>query len=406
MKIKEIIGYFVPEPVNLSGLEQIRSVFAAFVATLLLMLISWYSLEDEAVPLMLASMGASVVILFAAYNSPLAQPWSFLGSHLLAAFIGVSCSRWIEPLWLAGALSVSITLFAMLRLHCLHPPGGATALVPVLGGEAVHELGYQLLLMPVLLNVVVLLVLSWIINRSFKRPYPYKISVSAGENPHKLIDPKAIERMGVSEMDVRGALDNFDTYLDISESDLNKIYRIAEANSKERNNISPLCSDLMSRDLITVKPNTALDKAWKLLEKHKIKAIPVVDEERRVKGIVTLIDFFKPLGIRPTSIALDYKSRSGIVSRLGKLIRGTSKNSGLVQDIMTRNVLSVPEDQHLLGIMPRICETELHHIPVVDEQQRLVGIITASDLLAGLYSYGKSYNEETYASDLKSAAHS
>ncbi|MFT7186001.1 MAG: CBS domain-containing membrane protein [Pseudohongiellaceae bacterium] len=71
-----------------------------------------------------------------------------------------------------------------------------------------------------------------------------------------------------------------DTYLDIPESDLNKIYRIAEANSKQRNSISPLCRDLMSRDLVTIKPNTALDKAWKLLEKHKIKAIPVVDEGR------------------------------------------------------------------------------------------------------------------------------
>jgi CBS domain-containing membrane protein len=106
-----------------------------------------------------------------------------------------------------------------------------------------------------------------------------------------------------------------------------------------------------------------------------------------LKGIVTLIDFLKPLGISPSNMAPDYNSESGIISRLGQLARGPSKKSGLVQDIMTQNVLSVRADQHVLGIMPRICETELHHIPVVDEQQRLVGIITASDLLAALYTY-------------------
>ena len=168
MKIKEIIGYFIPEPVTLSGVEQIRSVCAAFIAISILMLISWYSLEGLAVPLILASMGASVVILFTSYNSPFAQPWSFVGSHFIATFVGVTCAQWIEPIWLAGALSVSITLLAMLRLHCLHPPGGATALVPILGGQAVHDLGYQLLIMPVLLNVTVLLVLAWIINRLLK----------------------------------------------------------------------------------------------------------------------------------------------------------------------------------------------------------------------------------------------
>lgn len=381
------MAYFVPEPVSLSASEQIRSVFAAFVATLLLMLISWYSLEDEAVPLMLASMGASVVILFAAFNSPLAQPWSFVGSHFLAAFIGVSCSRWIEPLWLAGAASVSITLLAMLRLHCLHPPGGATALVPVLGGDAVHELGYQILLMPVLLNVLVLLFLSWAINGLLKRQYPYKRTTFKEENPHGLLDKKAILRMGVSELDVKGALKHFDTYLDISENDLNAIYRMAEANSKQRNGFSPFCKDLMSRDLVFVKPNTSQDRAWKLLEKHKIKAIPVVDERQRLKGIVTMIDFLKPSGIRSVNMGLTQSVRGGAINRLRQMALGNTKNNIFVKDIMTQNVISVRKDERLVDIIPRVCETELHHLPVVDHDLRLVGIITASELISALYKY-------------------
>lgn len=398
MNIKKFFGYFVPEPSNLSGVEQVRTVLAAFVAVWLLMLISWYSLDKAAVPLMLASMGASAVILFAAFNSPLAQPWSFVGSHLLAAAIGVSCARWVDALWLAASLSVALTLLAMLRLHCLHPPGGATALVPVLGGDSVHALGYQLVLTPVALNIVVLLLLAWIVNRSLGRKYPYRAKRSPAGNPHSLKDPKASERLGVTEADVAAALRDVDAYLDVSEEDLNQVYRMAEAKARERHRMSPYCGDLMSRDLIVVRPETHQETAWQLLEKHKIKALPVVDEHHRVKGIVTLIDFLKPLGVRPQPVAAPSRRRSGVLKNL-KRFSGTCATDHVVAEIMTANVFTARTDQHLLELMPQVCVTELHHIPVVDDQQKLVGIITSSDLLAALYLYNVNPKETQSGSD-------
>lgn len=398
MNIKKFFGYFVPEPSNLSGVEQVRTVLAAFVAVWLLMLISWYSLDKAAVPLMLASMGASAVILFAAFNSPLAQPWSFVGSHLLAAAIGVSCARWVDALWLAASLSVALTLLAMLRLHCLHPPGGATALVPVLGGDSVHALGYQLVLTPVALNIVVLLLLAWIVNRSLGRKYPYRAKRSPAGNPHSLKDPKASERLGVTEADVAAALRDVDAYLDVSEEDLNQVYRMAEAKARERHRMSPYCGDLMSRDLIVVRPETHQETAWQLLEKHKIKALPVVDEHHRVKGIVTLIDFLKPLGVRPQPVAAPSRRRSGVLKNL-KRLSGTRATDQVVAEIMTANVFTARTDQHLLELMPQVCVTELHHIPVVDDQQKLVGIITSSDLLAALYLYNVNPKETQSGSD-------
>ncbi len=398
MNIKKFFGYFVPEPSNLSGVEQVRTVLAAFVAVWLLMLISWYSLDKAAVPLMLASMGASAVILFAAFNSPLAQPWSFVGSHLLAAAIGVSCARWVDALWLAASLSVALTLLAMLRLHCLHPPGGATALVPVLGGDSVHALGYQLVLTPVALNIVVLLLLAWIVNRSLGRKYPYRAKRAQTGNPHSLKDPKASERLGVTEADVAAALRDVDAYLDVSEEDLNQVYRMAEAKARERHRMSPYCGDLMSRDLIVVRPETHQETAWQLLEKHKIKALPVVDEHHRVKGIVTLIDFLKPLGVRPQPVAAPSRRRSGVLKNL-KRFSGTCATDHVVAEIMTANVFTARTDQHLLELMPQVCVTELHHIPVVDDQQKLVGIITSSDLLAALYLYNVNPKETQSGSD-------
>lgn len=387
MNIKKFFRYFVPEPANLSGPEQLRSVAAAFVAILLLMIVSWYSLDDAAVPLMLASMGASAVILFAAYNSPLAQPWSFVGSHFLAATIGVTCARWVDSLWLAASLSVALTLFAMLRMHCLHPPGGATALVPVLGGDSVHQLGYQLVITPVALNVLVLLLLAWAVNRSLHRKYPYQPGKSRRQNPHRLVDPKSSERLGVTESDIAAALRQIDAYLDVSEDDLNQVYRLAQANARERYQRSPYCRDLMSRDLVTVTPQTDQERAWHLLEKHKIKALPVVDEQQQVVGIVTLIDFLKPLGVRPRHMAAPIKNRQGVLQHIKQLSRKGSRG-GLVAEIMTREVLTARENQHLLELMPRVCSSELHHLPVLDDNQKLAGMITTSDLLAALYAYG------------------
>ena len=67
-----------------------NKIIAAFLAILITGILS-STLGHSAVPLMIASMGASSVLLFAAPHSPMAQPWSFVGGHLISALIGVTC---------------------------------------------------------------------------------------------------------------------------------------------------------------------------------------------------------------------------------------------------------------------------------------------------------------------------
>ncbi|MDI3325785.1 HPP family protein [Pontibacterium granulatum] len=388
MKLRKLFSYFVPEPSTVSLAEQLRSVVAAFLAISLLMIASRYSQQGESAPLLLASMGASAVILFAAYNSPLAQPWPFVGSHLLSATIGVSCALWVEPVWLACSVAVALALLIMLRLHCLHPPGCATALVPILSGNDVHELGYRLLITPVLLNVVVLLGLTLLLNRFLLgRKYPYWPK-EYRENPHRLRDPRPQERLGVGQVDIAEALQQFDGYLDVSEDDLNKVYRLAEANAHQRQLSRVLCRELMSKDLVTVAPETSQQHAWGLLQKHRIKALPVVDEARHVVGIVTLIDFLKPLGLQPSGMNASWQGQTRVANLVRRLPFFTARSEN-VASIMTPHVLTVDQDQPLMQMMPMLCESELHHIPVVDQKQRLVGMMTPSDLLAALYASAK-----------------
>lgn len=179
--------------------------------------------------LAIASMGASAVLLFAAPHGALSQPWPVLGGHLVSALIGVSCARWLggEPM-LAASLAVALSIAAMYGLRCLHPPGGATALYAVLGGETVHALGYGYLFSPVLLNVVVLVTVAVLFNYPFAwRRYP--------QSWHHRSQPVATtaEKSMIPHSSLVYALSQIDTFVDISEDDLQRIYALALAGQRQ-----------------------------------------------------------------------------------------------------------------------------------------------------------------------------
>ena len=86
--------------------------------------------------LVVASMGASAVLLFAVPHGPLSQPWALIGGHMVSAFIGVSCATLVPDTITAAALAVGLAIGAMHLLRCIHPPGGATALAAVVSGPS------------------------------------------------------------------------------------------------------------------------------------------------------------------------------------------------------------------------------------------------------------------------------
>ncbi len=130
--------------------------------------------EPRDLSLLIGSFGASAVLVYAAIKSPLAQPRNLIGGHVISGFIGVAC--WLifgGTLWLAASLAVSLAIVAMLATRTLHPPGGATALIAVLGGPKVHSLGYLYALLPAGAGAVILLLIALIVNNLAKhRRYP------------------------------------------------------------------------------------------------------------------------------------------------------------------------------------------------------------------------------------------
>lgn len=173
--------------------------------------------------LAIASMGASAVLLFAAPHGTLSQPWPVLGGHLVSALIGVTCARWFggEPM-LAASLAVALSIAAMYPLRCLHPPGGATALYAVLGGDAVHALGYGYVFSPVLLNVVVLLAVAV----AFNHPFAWRRYPQCWHRRSQPLEARAEEAM-IPHGNLVYALSQIDTFVDVSEEDLQRIYALA-----------------------------------------------------------------------------------------------------------------------------------------------------------------------------------
>lgn len=208
-------------------LEKIISAIGGFIGILLIIWISQYFIDVKSTVFIVASMGASAVLLFAVPHGPLSQPWPLVGGHLISATIGVTCYQWIPDLFLAASFAVALAIVAMYYLHCIHPPGGATALTAVIGGVEIHALGYSYILMPVLLNTLVILLTAILINILFPwRRYP--ISLAQRKNQTILPDGSPI-----STTNLTYALKQMGSFIDISEADLVEIYALATQHTQQ-----------------------------------------------------------------------------------------------------------------------------------------------------------------------------
>ena len=373
--------YLVSSLAQLSVGEKLRSSLAAFVAILAVGYLSSWFIQGMGLVVLVASIGASAVLLFAIPHSPLTQPWPLVGGTVISAFIGVTCANFIPDHWLAGAVAVALSIFVMHATHSLHPPGGAITLLVVLGGESIRAQGYWFVLMPVGLNVLLLLVMALVINNLLPgHRYPAR-PVSRIDRKHRHKDLTPLSRVGLNRDDLHGALRDLDIYLDVSEDDLVQVYDRAGTHAFRRKMGNITCADIMSRDLATVEYGTELEEVWARLRFHRIKAIPVVDAFSRVVGIVTLVDFLKRANL---------KTYETFEDKLIKFIRRTpgdkAEKPEVIGQIMAFPVTTVRTDTHVVDLIPLLSDKGLHHVPVVDVNGRLAGMVTQSDLIAALYT--------------------
>jgi len=218
--IKYVLHWTGVDLIRVSHCERFIAAIGALLGIAGCWAISIYFVGSESATLIIASMGAGAVLLFAVPHGALSQPWSAIGGHLLPALVGVTCAQWIDTTWIAAPVAVGLAVLVMHYGHCLHPPGGATALVAVIGGPDIHALGYAYVLEPVLLNALVLFAFAMIFNKLIaSRRYPACRA--------RTVDAPA-QSSGIRVEHVRAALTDMDMVEDISEEDLLTIIAKAE----------------------------------------------------------------------------------------------------------------------------------------------------------------------------------
>lgn len=168
-----IARYIVYKETLVDRREHFWSFLGAFFGIGIIALLQT-QLSDNDNLFLIGSFGASSVLIYGSIQSPLAQPRNLIGGHVLSAILGVTVFKICPPvIWVTAPLAVALSIITMQITKTLHPPGGATALIAVIGSEKVKALGYWYVLSPVLTGALLLLLVALIFNNlTPNRKYP------------------------------------------------------------------------------------------------------------------------------------------------------------------------------------------------------------------------------------------
>ena len=171
---RKMLGTTTGSPPRVKNGEIFWSWVGAFFGIGACGLLTQYVLAGTDLTLMIGSFGASAVLAYGAVRSPLAQPRNLVGGHVVSAIVGVTVWHLFQHTpWVAEAVAVATAIAVMHATRTLHPPGGATALIAVIGSSKIHALGYLYVLVPATVGPLVLLLVAVVVNNiPSTRRYP------------------------------------------------------------------------------------------------------------------------------------------------------------------------------------------------------------------------------------------
>lgn len=161
-------------PPRVSIAEMIWSWVGSFLGIAAVAMVHYWILDGTDLVMVIGSFGASAVLIYGAIRSPLAQPRNLMGGHIISAVIGVAAFKLLgASMPLAAAVAVATAILVMHATKTLHPPGGATALIAVIGSAKIHALGFWYVLVPAGLGAAVMLAVALLVNNiAPHRRYP------------------------------------------------------------------------------------------------------------------------------------------------------------------------------------------------------------------------------------------
>jgi CBS domain-containing membrane protein len=336
--------------------EQLRAGTGALLGISLCGLLVSLGARLGLAPLYLvAPLGATAVLVFCVPNSPLAQPWSAVVGNTTSALVALLVILSV-PAPFYTAVAVGAAIVVMMLVRALHPPGGAVALLTALDPAPALEAGPLFALMPVGVTTALLVISAVLYNRATGRVYPFRQPGTKDAG-----DPAL--RLGLSSAQLGALLERFNQATNLGVADLGRLLAAAEAEAAHHRFDGTTCGDIMTAELLTVRPDTPLTEAARLFRAHAIKSLPVVDGDMALRGLVLQADMLQV-----------------VTAQNRRVIWRQTAPRRRVSEVMRPADRTVPHDLPVGALLNRLALRGSEVVPVTREG-RLVGILTRSDIM-------------------------
>lgn len=354
---------YLPRPMAVSTTERFRAAAGGAIGIAITAFTSLAIAKGvDLSPWLVAPLGASAVLVFAVPSSPLAQPWSVVGGNTISALCGLLMCNLIPDPVVSAALAVGCAIGAMFATRCLHPPGGAMALLVVL----THTKAWEFALFPALTNSLLLVAVGVVYNSLTKKAYPHLVATAPAATPSGL--------MRISEADLALALAEEDETQVIAPDTLSRILERSEVRAWQRMAGNKTCAGIMTSPVHIAHFGSHLRDVWAMFQIYDIKAVPVIDRKHRVHGIIT-----------PAMIEAEAEKHGGLKAMLAPRGTAHSEMPEAAVQVMSEDYVTARVDDSLDGLMPLFSKGDRRHVLVLDANRKLVGIISTSDLMRAVF---------------------
>lgn len=324
---------------------------------------------------LVAPFGAISVLLFAMPNSPLAQPWSAIVGNTVAALVAVAVCMLISDPLLRIALAVGLALTATMLCRAVHPPAGAVAMTAAMNPEAIELLGFWFALTPIATGTVVLVGLAAIYARLTGRRYPFR--QFDDPNSHGTTDRAPVERLGLSETELTQILERYRQSFNLGVEDLARLIGAAELQAAAHSTGPLTAGDIMSRDPISVRPETRLSEVADLFKRHRFTSLPVVGKDTEFLGVIFQMHLINQA--RGDALRLNRGFASALKGLLDRE-RNTPVRAGDIMSVAgPRAAIKTP----IGALLAMMANGDVDAVPVL-EHGRATGIVTRTDLIAAM----------------------
>ena len=348
--------------------EALRASLGAFLGLAIAALVAMaFSPEKWASLYLIAPFGATAVLVFAAPNSPLAQPWPAIVGNTASALVAIALCHVITNPLISVPLAVGLAIVVMAGLRATHPPGGAMAMTVALGAERILPHGFGFALAPMAAGTIILVITAAIYAHLTGRRYPLR---QFGEvNPQGTHDPAPVERLGLTEDELTEILSRYRQSLNLGVEDLARLIGAAEMQAASHMTGPQTAEAIMSRDLVTVAPDTPISDIAGLFLRHGFTSLPVVGEDHQFLGVIFQLQII-------AAAFPDHDLTTGHPPPLAVT------DAARAADIMDPHPPSAGPGTPIAALLPQLA-SGMDAVPILDAG-RIVGVVTQTDLIAAL----------------------